>query len=252
MEENKNWNWTDELVLRYVGAVMTSNHPYLYKLEDWKKFIQEKQKTVSKEEYEILKCLNSSGYKHDYANGTGISGKNCIENGCTIKSVRRLVDNEIFSVGDKITGNYFISKEDRYIQEFFIEDGKMMLKQDSGVSQLRHIEKVKEPIPLFTTEDGKEIFEGYKGDLWRVFTTPTSYEEWKPYNFGMPQYKGLGEKYFSTEDAAKEYIKMNKPCLSLNDLLDNWSDVGSGGKHFESAPMFQNFKKVAEKKIANT
>lgn len=72
---------------------------------------------------------------------------------------------------------------------------------------------------LFTTEDGVDIGQGYKGDLWRVFTSGTSYETWKPYNFGMPQYKNPSEKYFSKLEAAEQYIDLNKPKLSLQMVL---------------------------------
>jgi len=84
-----------------------------------------------------------------------------------------------------------------------------------------------EPKPaLFTTEDGVEIKQGYDGDLWRVFITNHSYDMWKPYNLGMPQYiDSKSEKYFSTESAAQEYITLNKPCLSVNDVLGLCDDM---------------------------
>jgi len=72
---------------------------------------------------------------------------------------------------------------------------------------------------LFTTEDGVDIEQGYNGDLWRVFMVNHSYELWKPYNLGMPQFiNSKEEKYFSTEDAAKKYILENKPMFSVKDI----------------------------------
>ncbi len=73
---------------------------------------------------------------------------------------------------------------------------------------------------LFTTEDGFPVPQGYEGDLWRVFTSTTSYEMWKPYNFGMPQYKNPCEKYFKTLEAAEQYIDLNKKQFSKNDIIN--------------------------------
>lgn len=79
--------------------------------------------------------------------------------------------------------------------------------------------------PLFVTDDGVGIPQGYEGRLWRVFVTNTSFEMWKPYEMGMPRYiNSKEEKYFSTEQAAQEYILMNKPCLSVNEVVDKWAN----------------------------
>jgi len=54
--------------------------------------------------------------------------------------------------------------------------------------------------------------------------------------------------FFSTEELAEEYILMNKPLLSLNDLLSVWSTDGLYDVYKES-PMFQNFKNLAKTKL---
>jgi len=79
---------------------------------------------------------------------------------------------------------------------------------------LSDLSKVKKP--LFTTEDGVDIFEGdtywwvTKLTYWCNFTN----------NVKISFYHDT-EKYwyFSTKEAAEEYILMNKPCLSLNDVF---------------------------------
>ena len=127
--------------------------------------------------------------------------------GVTIYSVKRLSDGEIFTIGDIC--------DDGKINEFYIEYDNLYLHFFSRINQSRVIEYCKKAKkPLFTTEDGVDIFEG--SICWIVgphffsiykCTNPTS----KPIIFD--------EKYFSTEEAAKEYILMNKPCLCINDLM---------------------------------
>lgn len=56
------FKWTDELVSEYAAAVMTSDYPYLYNLESWKKF---KQSHTPKEQppqrIEVGKVWRASG-----------------------------------------------------------------------------------------------------------------------------------------------------------------------------------------------
>jgi hypothetical protein len=69
--------------------------------------------------------------------------------------------------------------------------------------------------PLFRTEDGVDI---YKGDNCWACNKETlkdlgkvNWSFFHPYNHAL---------YFSTIDAAKEYILMNKPCLSVREVLN--------------------------------
>src|SRR5690348_15867153 len=80
------------------------------------------------------------------------------------------------------------------------------------------VNTVEEKPVLFTTEDGVEIHKGDERELWRIFVKPNSYEMWKPYELGMPYAAIDGEKYFSTEQAAEQYIIDNKPSLSAKDI----------------------------------
>ena len=64
---------------------------------------------------------------------------------------------------------------------------------------------------LFTTEDGVDIF---KGDyFW--YSDGKIFDKGKAIDSNIRLYL----KYFSTKEAAEEYIIMNKPCLSINDIL---------------------------------
>ena len=71
-----------------------------------------------------------------------------------------------------------------------------------------YFEEVKEPI--LTTEDGVKI---YKGDIyWRVFSDWEYAEQF----IDQPIYgKTIN---FSTQEAAKKYVKENKPMYSLKDI----------------------------------
>ena len=64
--------------------------------------------------------------------------------------------------------------------------------------------------------------------------------------------KWIKNSYFDKK-LAEEWIVMNKPVLSLKDLLDNWvGNVSITDKdHYRRSPMFNSFKKVAENKIKN-
>ena len=53
--------------------------------------------------------------------------------------------------------------------------------------------------------------------------------------------------FFSTEESAEEYILMNKPILSLNDLLSVWYSANEFHV-YEKSPLFKNFKDLAKNK----
>jgi hypothetical protein len=90
---------------------------------------------------------------------------------------------------------------------------------------LNNVEKVKQP--LFTTEDGVDIFKGDK--TYYVFNdlTPECNSgfkcKWKVRGGFYQNYQvNQGNEYykvFSTKEKAEEYILLNKPCLSINDIL---------------------------------
>ena len=111
-------------------------------------------------------------------------------------------------------GNISAMREGEHSGFFLYYDGKFAEK----------VECYKEF--LFLTEDGKEIFEG--DGYWYVNIPP--YEDgvlWEAI-FVNKAVKGediptKDSKDFATKQAAENYIKMNKPCLSLKEVLDNYS-----------------------------
>lgn len=80
-------------------------------------------------------------------------------------------------------------------------------------------EYIRKNTKLFTTEDGVDIFEG---DKFYCITIPNRYDIVERVGGDMLAIneESVRKRCFSTKEAAEEYILMNKPCLSYNDLND--------------------------------
>jgi hypothetical protein len=145
-----------------------------------------------------------------------------------IHSVKRLSDNAIFTVGDKVKQSKVQHNNTFTITGFIFDvNNEHLLVIGNGGIKLHKIEHCK--TPLFTTEDGVEIFENNHPILYWV--------KLKKYSLGIDEQNTLhcpdliNYKYFSTKEAAEEYILMNKPCLSINDLIiieDKFAMQGMG------------------------
>jgi len=135
----------------------------------------------------------------------------------SINSIKRLSDGEIFTIGDKIgtPGRIFPIVEFKiYNNENTILISSYFNKHGSGRynQRLKDLKKIKQP--LFTTEDGVEIYEGniyYKvvNDTFQLLIMENASKG-----------ESLKSKVFSTKEKAEEYIIMNKPCLSINEILN--------------------------------
>lgn len=77
----------------------------------------------------------------------------------------------------------------------------------------KFFEEIIEKKPLFVTEDGKDVFNDDM--VWRVYND-WSFSDFKAQN--NPTYPV--RKYFSTKEKAEEFIILNKPVLSINDVLN--------------------------------
>ena len=58
-------------------------------------------------------------------------------------------------------------------------------------------------------------------------------------------YANTGNKYFSTKETAEEYILMNKPCLSITDILN----IKVFGSHLNSSWIIAQLKKLVKSKL---
>ena len=83
--------------------------------------------------------------------------------------------------------------------------------------------------PLFTTEDGVDIYEG--DNVWFVNTKSKLDPLFVAiiYNWDLAGSPNTSSdyKWFSTKKAAETYIKFNKPALSLNDIYHVFSQSDS-------------------------
>lgn len=179
---------------------------------------------VVEKEYEILSLSLMRSIRDEIIIATDYSDK-YIEGllackGNSIHSVKRLSDGEVFTVGDLCNpiGKYSYSKHKITTIEF-CKAGYLRIGSSDYYIGINNIEHSK--TPLFTTEDGVDIYEG-DYVCWIVNNKYNHYIDIKDYRKADRSMFTDGTIiYFSTKEAAEEYILMNKPCLSINDLLSN-------------------------------
>lgn len=242
-----------KLIKEYPGSPKLGNT--IDNLEnDWIENYPEFWEKIVEKDYEILslKSIHSTTVI-DYKNGGGsyIKGKfeavykskdkwvkSFLTSGVwVIHSVKRLSDGEIFTIGDKVVGyNNSIAK----IKTIYLI-GEISLNigtdKHEGFS-LKNLKKVKQP--LFTTEDGVDIFENNTG-IYILDKFTIRHIKHKDFNVISKHVK-----YFSTKEKAEEYILLNKPCLSLNDLKQFFPDTYIPFKKGESATEDVNTKQLED------
>lgn len=110
--------------------------------------------------------------------------------------------------------------DDNLVMEFALQT-KVNGTKDCVCSQIEHFKASKQRKPLFTTEDGKQIFE--MQEYFDVCLVDYSISKC------MMKHRDPIEKDkflpFSTEAAAREYVMLNKPIYSLNDIGDAWEKL---------------------------
>lgn len=165
-----------------------------------------------------------------------------------IHSVKRLSDGEIFTVGDYVKLHTHLNPCS--IDGFYIKNNFLMVttRESSCGNYLKDCKKVKQP--LFTTEDGVEIFEGdeyfrvwnnkgdFKLDSYKCFAT-------KEYRFDIVSKK---TPHFSTKKAAEEYILLNKPCLSIKEICPEIGKVNDSS-HIDLDLLTKKLKYLVKQKL---
>jgi hypothetical protein len=169
--------------------------------------------------------------KYNYGKiGKGGNYKDVDINAClkmfNIHSVKRLSDGEVFTVSDGVAlnnQNHFPKTEN--ILEIKIIKNEIRFKMNfqknhpwDSSYKLNFINKIKQP--LFTTEDGVDIFEG--DEFWYV--TTKGFKLWTKTCDSMSggwavNAKKVGDIPFSTKEAAEEYVLMKTPLLCLEDIF---------------------------------
>lgn len=202
--------------------------------EFWKKVVEKN--------YQILKLSLQRSIKPDIIDVSDSSESyilallNC--NGNKIHSIKRTSDNVIFTVGDKINRESY--KNIDIIRGFnLLEDlclASISDKVDKGymsskginIVAIEHVKNV-----LFTTEDGVDII---KPTYCFVVSDNYTISKSNINEFVVKSwYKN--RKVFSTQEAAENWIILNKPCLSINDIKQAMKD------HFLKIDVFKDIVK---------
>ena len=191
--------------------------------KEWIESSSDWEEIISKD-YEIL-SLNIHDTRISSMVGCGIEYiKSLLNDRLTkIHSIKRLSDGEIFTIGDKVNLGYSPDKIVT-IKSFQAEKNSCYIQYNESqpfqiFRGIHLISKAKQP--LFTTEDGIEIFDK-NHKLFEVilnnFHLHVNIPSIACNNHLDIRNDGFPSKVFSTKEAAEEYIIMNKPCLSLNDI----------------------------------
>lgn len=242
MEYYSNWNMYGINQICYYNKDVVENNS-----EFWQEII-EKDK-----DYEILSFIGSGGLIKDRIYRLMSNKQYCFEhtnthslewmlsaigvpdeiNPVVIHSVKRLSDNEIFSIGDNVQydpSNKY-TKYPEYNKPYKIDKfhfdslGRLVAKgyneidnitNDACVIESKNFRKV-ERVPLFKSENGVDM---YIGDRYFRIISNWEIQEENVIQLGEHIYKNDTIKRFSTKEKALEYIIENKPCLSYNDIKD--------------------------------
>lgn len=145
-----------------------------------------------------------------------------------IHQVKRTSDNEVFTVGDKVEYKQKSSYGSWIIDNFFVRrDKKLLARNQNNIicEYIDDISKVQEP--LFTTEDGYDVYEGEK-----CYVVCTSNElSFVPYNvFNTKPFLNDNDfVHFKKKENAEKWIEDNKPQYSKKDIQDAINSVKCWG-----------------------
>jgi hypothetical protein len=174
---------------------------------------------IVEKDYEILSVLLRKSERHVIRKVDLDDSESYIESlvkcdGNSIYSVKRLSDGEVFTVG--------VNTKYGCIDTFYIKRDCLMVTTvlESMGRHLNHVVLLKKP--LFTTEDGVDVFEG--DEYWNVnalfninecsmIRDITSLERIAFNNINS-------NKSFSTKKAAEDYVLLNRRLLSFGDIQE--------------------------------
>ena len=139
-----------------------------------------------------------------------------------IHSIKRLSDGQVFKLGDKVDSTISDLGRATELTGFMQSGDKLMLGlRDLGYYPLSTVILPKKP--LCKSADGVDIYEDDS-------VVCLDKEDWitrnQEYRFKPWDVKDQGYLFFSTLEAANEYILMNKPCLSLQDVMTAGYGIG--------------------------
>tara|TARA_R110000850_G_scaffold237563_1_gene362259 strand:+ start:20 stop:778 length:759 start_codon:yes stop_codon:yes gene_type:complete len=212
---------------------------YLH-LDNCKTFPENWEEIIEKD-YEILSFKeNNPGCNKVFKADSQLKDRFCLEDGkkpfysseilidlkLDIYSIKRLSDNVQFKIGDYTNKCKILSIN--------IEGNGLVFNgsYDFGLKDLIKKEK------LFCTEDGVDAFKG--DEIWFI-NKSLNFKPQKSINY-------LADNrvfYFSTKEAAEEYILMTKPCLNITDILN----IKVFGSHLNSSWIIAQLKKLVKSKL---
>jgi hypothetical protein len=201
----------------YIVSETSNYHEWkVYDCENYPEFWEE----IVEKDYEILSFYNKEGNSYYNITTFGYYSEPASQRSlefCTlyykINSIKRLSDSEIFAVGDKLC--------DGLINDIVMSNKDLWLFHNGKKPNVKLKDAIKFKQPLFTTEDGVDIFEGDT-----IFGVNADWKIFSHYTDLQNKVKSWGIKpIFPTKEKAEEYILMNKKSLSINNILKVWSDL---------------------------
>lgn len=145
-------------------------------------------------------------------NDRSLFEKYFIPNTAIIYIVKRLSDGAYFTIGDKTFSHCGPPKK---IKSFRVLECNIIVEFENAGTDWQYLSELKHPTCLFTTEDGKDLFEG---DNYLCVRKDSFYST---QGFISSVFKPNADYiYFSTKEAVDRYILQNKPCLSLKEIDD--------------------------------
>lgn len=233
--ENK-FEWTDELVREFMCELLWNKNIHGEKPKDFsvgvgnssflmEEFKKSKQQNTIQKDWEIMSFVVKSSRvvlgkteEGDFGNNIFRIDENELLKSPNhkINSVKRISDGEVFSLGDDVNfgiieGFYICEEEDSFCYKCMMVYFKEV-RANRDISELKKVNQ-----PLFKTEDGIEVKE--QDSVWVVNSAFA-----KPFIVSVKGIEWYNEtnnhfKYFSTEEAAQTWVLMNKPVLSVNDIM---------------------------------
>lgn len=222
--KSMNTEITDEMVKGFLKTEVFFRVSEEQVLERWDKFKashSQPEGVVKEKDWEILSVKNQNTEEITSDSEDIDAFLKGFNTGWHIHSVRRLSDGEVFSIGDEIEIVHGIRK----IEKITIERGFLTIYHNSGMldnhpeygifKDIKKAPEVKEP--LFTTEDGVDMFGGDRfwltNEDFKIFESSTRTDE-------SPDCYKTETPKFSTKQAAETHVLMNRPCLSIQNVLD--------------------------------
>ena len=255
---SKEFVWTDELVHEFAANPTVWGTTSERAITNFKwNWFNKQPKEHSKEDagWEIVGYkFNGDVYilegdgKYRYRSGKGIAYylSSYSESERKIHSVKRLSDNVVFSVGDEVGSKHF--SLDKIISFTIRDSDDMWVSLSHDTCDLCWLSKIPEtlkskPTPLFTTEDGVDVKLG--DSYWYVNMQLKLHKLCANKTMAWARHLMPSEKIFSTEEKAEEYILMNKPCLSVQNLIDHFNSHHFGQGEYQ----LQRLKELAKSKL---